>query len=176
MTNQDSKRKCSHGMLWNNKNICAHRSTCTEVTILCFANMCIAGLIAFSKTSAKSQLYRKECCCIRRISQANNSGRTDQGDRQLAATLASCHHPAPRLPVPLLGTSLSKKMKLFSKCYRSTPPKCRYHRCTLYKANHWARYNSACVTLVATLQHEMGNKVPHRSVSTIYDLGEYAFV
>ena len=115
--NQDSKRKCSHGMLCDNKNICARCSTCTEVTILCFVSTCIAGLTAFSKTSAISQLYRKERHRIRRTSksaiQEELIMETDNW-RQF-------RHPAPRLPVPPLDTPLSKKMKLFSKRYRSTP-------------------------------------------------------
>ena len=133
-TNQDSKCKHSHGMLCDNNNICVRHSICTEVTILCFVSTCIVGLTAFSKTSAISQLYRKERRSIRRISKpVANSGRTDQRDRQLAATPASCHHLAPHdyqyhSYRPPIGTLLSKKMKLFSKRYGwSMPSKCRYH-------------------------------------------------
>ena len=147
-------------MLCDNKNICACRNICTEVTTLCFVSTCIAGLTAFSKTSAISQLYRKERRRIKKNKQVSNLGRTDQGDRQLAATPASCHHPAPRLPVPLLDTPLSKKMKLFSKRYRSTPPKCRYHRCTPGSYFTISGSVQLSVTPVATLQHETGNKVP----------------
>ena len=108
-TNQDSKRKCSHGMLCDNKNICVRCSTCTEVTILCFVSTCIAGLTAFSKTSAISQLYRKERRRIRTSKSVIQEEKSDQGDRPLAATPASCYHPAPRLSVPLLDTPLSKR-------------------------------------------------------------------
>ena len=147
-------------MLCDNKNICARCSTCTEVTILCFVSTCIAGLTAFSKTSAISQLYRKE---RRRIRRTSNSGRTDHGDRQLAAIPASWHHPAPRLPVPPLDTPLSKKMKLFSKRYRSTPPKRRYHagthsRILLYNIGFATTQRDSSGPAV-TLQHETGSKV-----------------
>ena len=158
-------------MLCDNKNICARHSTCTEVTILCFVRTCIAGLTAFSKTSAISQLYRKERRRLRRTSKSVIQEELIK-ETDLAATPASCHHPAPKLPVPLLDTPLSKKMKLFSKRYRSTTPKCRYHGC---RHSRILLYNIGLATTQAALQRETGNKVPLQIGKYFYDLGEYAF-